>query len=319
MERFFNFNFAMTPPQNQEQQLLQAAQGFLSGNGLALTGALPAAWLIFLWALARVHWETAAQIWEVIFQHQNTDGSLYYPQTTPDPSQYFPPIFGGLLPVMVELAPDPSLGHAFLSTYFPKVLTQHLWLQQTADPAEEGLLHWVMPAATAAGYQTVYHPAVQTFWIWSCEALIALGGQLNTDVLELITTNELSIFQMEDVLWQEDQKSYLLQETLSVALLPTPGAVGFLPLFAHIPDQDRAEKMLAAMKSLGYALQKKQPGDAPTPIPWSSASAFLIYRGLLNYEMEAAAAALKLQYLNRPDPPKSSLVYLSAQLLWTQY
>ena len=77
--------------------------------------------------------------------------------------------------------------------------------------------------------------------------------------------------------------------------------------------------MLVAMKSLGYTLQKKQTGTADTPIPWSSASAFLIYRGLLNYEMEAAAEALKFQYLNRQDSPKSSLVDLSTQLLWTQY
>jgi hypothetical protein len=252
--------------------------------------------LLFLWALATVEWKMAATLFEELLAQ--------YPEIAP--------IWGGLLAHLIQLGPTAeaqTLGQRNL----PKLLDLHLLLAKKLDPEEEGLLR----DKGELSDELIISPLVQTFWIWSNQAIIALAEDRDKDVLPLILLNEVSVFEINARLWMPKNNAFGQIAVATSKLSPAVNFQGFLPLFAAIPDQEIAEQMYVELKTLGLPInQEEQPDEVPDiPLP----TVFMLYVGLLEYEMHAAALNLKQRYASTAKENVNYLVHRSVALLWEKY
>ncbi len=83
---------------------------------------------------------------------------------------------------------------------YKKVLAKHKNLYDLFDPLEEGL--------PATG--NIQDPLFLMALTWSNESLIHLGHMLNFDVLDVIQWHELTIYSMNDKLWDDECGGYQL-------------------------------------------------------------------------------------------------------------
>ncbi|MEM1217122.1 MAG: hypothetical protein AAGJ82_15615, partial [Bacteroidota bacterium] len=148
--------------------------------------------------------------------------------------------------------------------------SQHQQLAQLHDPTETGVL-W-QRGETGVLYASA---TVQSFWLWSTQTLIHLGGQLNQDVTDLVLTQELNLFEAQALLWSEPQQRYA-NVAQDGSLYSSSTTAAFLPLFGQLPTQEIAEQLLVGLLEVD-------------PHTISPAEAFLIYQGLQNYHIVGPA------------------------------
>jgi hypothetical protein len=195
----------------------------------------------------------------------------------------------------------------------PQLLQLHLQLSEKMDSEQEGLLR----RQEGVKGDLLISPIVQTFWIWSNQALIELGAAAGEDVLPLILLNEVSVFEINDRLWMPETATFGQISVASGKLSAAEHFEGFLPLFAAIPDQEIAEEMYTQLKAVGLLIDKEDQSDVLPDIPL--ATAFMLYVGLLEYEMNGAAKALKRRYAKIAQNNLQPLANRSVALLWEKY
>lgn len=264
------------------------------------TGTLPSelkeagSLLVFLWALATVDWKLSIELFDKLFYRQSYDS----------------PIWGGLLVHLIRLGPEAKVKD-LKKRYLPALLKQHLHLSEKLDTQQEGLL------CSQPLSNSIISPVMQTFWVWSNQAIIELEEGNSEDILSLILLNELSIFEINDRLWLSTSASYGQINAEAPQLSPAKELEGFLPLFAAIPDQERAEQMHLQLKALGLPVDKDPPLASPPAI--APDNAFMLYVGLLEYEMATAAQQLKAYYANNTLENNERLIYQAVNILWEKY
>lgn len=243
--------------------------------------------LTFLWALGVADWPAATRF------------LAFLPQQHPN----LPPIWGGLLAHLLRLAPNAVAAEKLKREQLNTVITVQLHLQQRLDPKETGLL---TPTT-----DTVSVIALQTYWIWSTQALIDIGDTSDEYIHELVLLNELYVFETNEQFWLATDSKY-------EGTGPHLNSIdNFLPLFAAIPDQDMAEAMNLQMIAQGFPLGlEKVVKDLPEV---SSASVFVLYVGLLEYSMHTAAEQLKLAYAEKITEKPDALEEQAVHLLWGKY
>ncbi|MDX1940644.1 MAG: hypothetical protein SFU99_08830 [Saprospiraceae bacterium] len=165
---------------------------------------------------------------------------------------------------------DKKNAKTFLSAAYPKILAWHRHLYEYCDPQEEGL-----PVV-----EDRQDPVFLTLLSWSNESLIKIGHTLGEDVLEIIQWHELTIYSMNEKLWNE-LNGYKIFKFTTKEFQQCKGLEPFLPLAAEIPTQDQAE----------YMLLKLERDLFTRPINlWES---WLLYQGLLRYDFIELAAKLR--------------------------
>lgn len=193
-----------------------------------------------------------------------------------------PPVHGFVLKKIYEVAKDKSSAKAFIKNLLPKVLAQHRFLYENRDPLEEGLVYICHPIESGRTHSptwdqfyekdkesfnqelltiigenitdqkgvfekcpfAVQDPFFNAILVLSNESLIELGGILDEDVSELFSWNELTVWSMNEKLWDEERSIYNAWNLKADEAIPVNTISGLIPLIADIPTMDQALEIL---------------------------------------------------------------------------
>ena len=153
----------------------------------------------------------------------------------------------------------------------------------------------------------IQDPLFNAILIWSNESLIKIGHLLGEDVSELISWNELSIYSMNEKLWDAERGMYNAYDLANDQLIEVHTSSGLMPMIGEVPTQEQAEQMLLTLEGPAFQLNHPDFYTCPTysltaanidyqkywrgPI-WINMN-WLLYHGLLRYDMEEAAQIIK--------------------------
>ncbi|MBR9920762.1 MAG: glycoside hydrolase [Bacteroidetes bacterium] len=158
----------------------------------------------------------------------------------------------------------------------------------------------------------IQDPLFNGILAWSNESLIEIGGMLGEDVSDLVAWNELTVYSMNDKLWNEETGNYDAWDLANDQRLACNTSSGILPMCGLVPTQEQAEMILLKLESSLYSGTAENPTFwCPTyqldqknldyekywrgPI-WINMN-WLLYRGLLRYDMVEAAERVRTDSL----------------------
>lgn len=189
----------------------------------------------------------------------------------------------------------------------------------------------------------IQDPLFNAALVWSNECLIKIGQEIGEEVGEIIHWNELSIYSLNEKLWDEDRGIYNAYDLKNDQLIPVFTNSGLMPMIGEVPTQEQAEEILLTLERAHFGGKNDEYFLCPTyslqsenidfqkywrgPI-WINMN-WLLYQGLLRYDMEDMAAKVKADTLHLIeeygfyeyfDPRKSSTHNLACgthQFSWT--
>lgn len=188
------------------------------------------------------------------------------------------PVYGWMLGHLYQLSKNKPAFLKEIQPVFEAIVHLHQQLFTHHDLSGDGLI------ATTNEEGENEAPFFNAMLIWSNEHLIRIGGFLREDVQEVIEWNDLAIWSMNEKLWKEDAGCYLPFDLNKKTTIASVSINSFLPLVAGVPTQEQAEVLLETL------LQQALPAH-----DW--VSNWLLYKGLLRYEMRDTAADLKRETL----------------------
>lgn len=243
--------------------------------------------LCFVLSLAQNYWHKGIKLFDQLLDLQDT--------STRD-GEIFPPIMGGLLLHYYQYAHTPTEGYALLKRANYRVSAYHKQLYTQYDKEEIGLID----SSKKRDKQPLIDVFFHSLLIWSNQAFIKIATILNKEEADIILWNELSIFSCQEQLWNPDLSRFQSIKGAKKGIRSKRKIADFLPLFGNIPTQEEAEEMLKLMQKTGFPLD--ETGAAPEVpknfrLPFSTG--YLLYQGLLNYDMNEAAECLKEYLLNK--------------------
>ena len=154
----------------------------------------------------------------------------------------------------------------------------------------------------------VQDPFFNAILSWSNEAMIEIGRILKEDVTDFVQWNELTIYSMNEKLWDEEQGIYNAYDLVNKTFIPGETLSGLLPIMTDIPNIDQAENILRNIKDEFFSgttenpmylcptydvtaediqFNKKNRGAVCIYQNW------LLYQGLQRFEMNAIAQKVK--------------------------
>jgi hypothetical protein len=244
------------------------------------------------------------------------------------------PLAAGILWSIYELHREAPLAKEALHKYYPRLLAYHHQLYQERDPNEDGLItnfhpwesfhgqeeHWHeklqsiskneggQKSALDTGYQLlkqwsqdgyafeVQDPLFHAFLSWSNESLIQIGGALGEDVQDIMEQYELTVFSINDQLWNAEQLQYSPFDLKEKKHIPVDVLNSALCLFSEVATQDRAEELYPQLEK---RLKKKMATKikAAEFHPLSIADQILLLEGLTIYGFDELSVLL-MQRLN---------------------
>lgn len=158
----------------------------------------------------------------------------------------------------------------------------------------------------------IQDPLFNAILIWSNECLIEIGFLLGEDMLEILQINELAIHSMNEKLWDDERGIYNAFDLRANAVIPVHTSSGLMPMMGYIPTQEQAEMMLELIEGPMFGGKQSQIYSCPTysllaedlnyekywrgPV-WVNMN-WLLYKGLLRYDMEDMAEKIKSDTLN---------------------
>lgn len=158
----------------------------------------------------------------------------------------------------------------------------------------------------------IQDPLFNSLLIWSNECLIDIGKTLKQEVTQLIEWNELSIYSMNEKLWNESTGLYDAYDLVSRETIACTTLSGLMPLVAPVPSQEQAERMAQTLCSAGFWGTDANPlycvpttrVDATAYQPerywrgpvWINAN-WLLWQGLQRYGFEKMAKQVRLDSL----------------------
>lgn len=158
----------------------------------------------------------------------------------------------------------------------------------------------------------IQDPLFNGLLAWSNECLIRIGHLLGEDVLETIQWNELTIYSMNEKLWDEERGIYNAYDLRAREIIPVNTSSGLLPLAGEVPTQEQAEQLLHHLENGNFGSEGGPHYLCPTyylgapdfdhqkywrgPV-WINMN-WLLYHGLLRYDMTDAAERLRRDTLD---------------------
>lgn len=243
--------------------LLQAAKAVLE-NHISLPDKLP-----------------LAALWSMGYAYFDSEAAQTFLQKSIDQVPESLPMQGVALYHWYGCTKDKKAIKATAQDFFQHILRWHRQLYGQYDPSEEGLPH--------APDQPLQDPFFLALLVWSNESLIQMGHLLQEDVLEIIQWNELTIYSMNEKLWNAERKAYQAYDLDSEDFVQLDFSRGFAPLIGEIPTQDRAELMFTSIQRTYLKSERMNVFDL-----------WLLRRGLLRYDFVETAAQIRqrlLQYI----------------------
>ena len=154
----------------------------------------------------------------------------------------------------------------------------------------------------------VQDPFFNAILSFSNEAMIEIGRVIKEDVTDFVLWNELTVFSMNEKLWDEEQGIYNAYDMVNEAFIPGDTLSGLLPIVADVPNIDQAENILRNIKDEFFSGTTKNPMYlCPTYDVTSEninlgerqrgavsiSQNWLLYQGLKRFEMNAVAQKVK--------------------------
>lgn len=90
----------------------------------------------------------------------------------------------------------------------------------------------------------VQDPFFNAILSWSNEAMIEIGRIIKADVTDFVLWNELTVFSMNEKLWDEKQGIYNAYDLVNKVYISGDTLSGMLPIMADVPNIDQAENIL---------------------------------------------------------------------------
>lgn len=127
-------------------------------------------------------------------------------------------------------------------------------------------------------------PLFNTFLVWSNEALINIGHLLGEDISSIIQLNELTIYSINEKLWDEVSGMYFAYDLKKEQLNPINSILGLLPMIGEVPTQEQAEEMLLAMEGIQFGAKQEQSYFCPSyRMDTAEFNAMLPARGAIHF------------------------------------
>jgi hypothetical protein len=257
----------------------------------------------------------AQKILEDSLSQQQNDGSI---------PRFLDPTFGGvMIPIHPILAwmwyrqtKDKTAFLAWLRPLFPRLTAAQEYWYFHRDAQEEGLITLqnatetflptpgIWPVAGETESPQIQDAAWYAVFCWANECLIDLGKALKTDVSNIIEGQELTIYSLNDKLWDEEYGIYRSFDVTQNQSILSGSIGGLMQLAGGIPNQEQAEMMRQALESNfiqaqhcwlpTYSLNSPQTqtdqlflGNVDPLVNW------LMYYGLLRYDFVDLAERLR--------------------------
>ncbi|MDX2067401.1 MAG: hypothetical protein SFV55_03185 [Haliscomenobacter sp.] len=199
---------------------------------------------------------------------------------------------------------DPSA--ARIEALFDALLQSHHYWYLHRDPQEMGLpcIHFAEETVLPEFFQN-YHapfkiqdPAFLGLLCRANECLIEMGEKLQRDLGDLIQWHELTVFGLNEDLWDDASKSYCGFDLHSGQKLGNPNLANYLPLWAGVPDQELAEGMCRNLikryfRDNYWLLPSRLPASGSSNETVSLLLNRIIYAGLIRYGFKENASYLR--------------------------
>jgi neutral trehalase len=98
---------------------------------------------------------------------------------------------------------------------------------------------------------------------WAEKDLAQIARALSEDPSLFEQRAEKVAYAMNEKLWDEEHSTYLDFDLAANRLLEVYVAPNFVPLYAGIPDEARARRMVGTLENTGFGLSD----DSLTPVP----------------------------------------------------
>ena len=221
-----------------------------------------------------------------------------------DAQSYMPPFYSIL--AWTCWKKDPSI--ARVEDLFDALLQSHRYWYLHRDPQEMGLpcIHFaeeaVMPAFFHQHYGSspfqIQDPAFLGLLCRANECLIEMGEKLHHDLGDLLQWQDLTVFGLNEDLWDDPSKSYCAYDLVAGQKLNTPSLAHYLPLWAGVPDQEQAERLCRSLikgyfQDSYWALPMQLPTKGSSGETVSLLLNRMIYAGLLRYGFKENASYLR--------------------------
>ena len=215
------------------------------------------------------------------------------------------PLHGALLWYLYSVSKNKSQSKHFLEKLYPRVLSWHAYLFSQRDAQEAALPAIFHPAESLiepleASVLPVQEPLFLAALAWSNEGLIKIGHLLKVDILEVIQWHELSIFSMNNKLWDMEQGAFAAFSIHEGEKKRLHTMAGLLPMIGEVPTQDQAEQILQELEAAfltdqgeGFILFPSRVGESQASI----LANWLLYRGLKRYDFDTLAGLLRRNML----------------------
>jgi len=197
-----------------------------------------------------------------------------------------------------------------------RLIEQQLAWYQERDTEEDGMPCLYQPSESLlpdapywedmevkGGRFSVQEPLHLSLLVWSNECLFRLAAMARCRTADLLERHELTVFSMNDLLWDTEYGIFLPRDTYCGDTILTGSIGGVMPLIADIGDQGQAEDMRAILEAnfieeghywvprvslAGEVLPSKEIIHAVDPvINW------LLYYGLMRYDFDDLSIRLR--------------------------
>ena len=291
---------------------------------------------------AYIDWKAALDFFEKAVQWQCPDGGIpLHVNGFQQPEGFLlqeRPYFAPILWRLSETAPDSSQRKAALARFLPKLISNQMFWYGQRDFRQEGLVAIIhpqeSPQPTAVhrhkSFQSgleqpnigeyahpdhpsrqvppdkfcVQDPYLNALLALSNILLLRLGNSIGIDLQEILEMHELTVFSMNEKLWNEEYGIFSAYD-LDAEELILSGALGsWMPWIGAVPDQNRAEEMRVAFEANFHhrdfylcASNSIFASDAYSEIPqrktihlWDN---WLLFQGLQLYDFADLARNLR--------------------------
>ena len=310
----------------EAMQLLALPQG---DSCVSVPEGFSESWLYAVKALGHAYfdWESALGYFEQALEKQCPDGRIplfLKGFQQPDSLELQErPYFAPVLWRLSETAPDSGCRKSALTKFLPRVIAHQLYWYQQRDYKQEGLVaivhHQESPQTTAITWDKwrqdgthsgsgekflVQDPYLNALLAMSNNLILRMGNSIGMDLQDLLELHELTVFSMNDKLWNEEYGIFSAYD-LEANELILSGALGsWMPWIGAIPDQNHAEAMRMAFETNFHhrdfylcASNSIFASDTFSDLPHRGAvhlwDNWLLYQGLQVYDFTDLARALK--------------------------
>ena len=191
---------------------------------------------------------------------------------------------------------------ARIEACYETLLKTHAYWYEQRDPRELGLpcIHFAEESLWPEGLQAIYgagrfqvqDPGFLALLCRANECLADLGEALGKDLSTLLQWQELTVFGLNEDLWDDRTNTYRPYDVVQAKRLPGLYLSNYLPMWAGVPDQEQAERLGSSLVksffreeywALPTQIPQEKTAETETKLQVSPLLNRLMYAGLIRY------------------------------------